>query len=219
MSSARIAIFAVLPLFWSCSSDDLPKASPAPSDTAVPRDTADDGGPPPDTGDGTIDYITYEGTLAYLYGLGQEAVRDYDCKLYWDIDPAIDPVVLEGCPDCTFAFTVQWRLDNILSEGSGGACDGDRRSDFSMDVAFRAVEDLPGTYTGYMLEQTDGAWVDRTMAVFDVETGRFTFAIGELDEAREADGTTVFDSEQFYGTAIVWDGTPRDEDTGDMMGR
>ena len=63
MSSARIAIFAVLPLFWSCSSDDLPKASPAPSDTAVPRDTADDGGPPSDTGDGTIDYYEFSRTL------------------------------------------------------------------------------------------------------------------------------------------------------------
>jgi len=202
----------------SCSTDDPLKEIPPPTDTSAPRDSGETG-PGPDTGEAPIDYITYEGTLAYLYGMGKEAVRDYDCKLYWEIDPAVDPVVLEGCPDCVFAFTVQWRLDNILSEGSGGACDGDRRSDFAMDVGFRAVEELPGTYTGYMLEQTDGAWVDQTMAVFDAETGRFTFAIGDLDEARDDGGTTVFDSDQFYGTAIVWDGSPRDEDTGDMLGR
>ena len=88
-----------------------------------------------------------------------------------------------------------------------------------MDVGFRAVEDLPGTYTGYMLERVDAMWADQTMAVFDAVTGRFTFAIGELDEARSEGGVTVFDSNQFYGAAIVWDGSPRNEDTGDMIGR
>ncbi len=82
-----------------------------------------------------------------------------------------------------------------------------------MDIGFRPAEDLPGTYTGYMLEQVDGAWIDQTRAVFDADDGRFTFAIGELDEARDSGGVTVFDSNQFYGTAIVWDGSPRG-DTG-----
>ncbi|HCH62238.1 MAG TPA: hypothetical protein DFR83_05500 [Deltaproteobacteria bacterium] len=219
MLSLRSSLFLILPALWSCSSEPVAKAPTAPVDTAVPEDTGGGTGPAPDTGDGTIDYITYEGTLAYLYGIGKEAVRDYDCKLYWEVDPAVDPVVVEDCPDCTFAFSVQWRLDTILSEGAGGACDTDRRGDFAMDVGFRAVEDLPGTYTGYMLERVDAMWADQTMAVFDAVTGRFTFAIGELDEARSEGGVTVFDSNQFYGAAIVWDGSPRNEDTGDMIGR
>ena len=98
VSSARAVLLVVLPVIWSCSSDDPPKETPPPTDTSVPRDTGDSG-PPADTGEAPIAYITYEGTLAYLYGMGKEAVRDYDCKLYWDIDPAVDPVVLEGCPN------------------------------------------------------------------------------------------------------------------------
>ncbi len=210
-SRAPVAVWSLL---WaSCSPAPESKDTAEPVDTAVVEDTAEDSGQDTDTGEDVISYITYEGTLAYLYGVDQEAVRDYDCKLYWDVDPAVDPVVLEGCPDCSFAFTVQWRLDTILSEGSGGACDTDRRGDFAMDIGFRPAEDLPGTYTGYMLEQVDGAWIDQTRAVFDADDGRFTFAIGELDEARDSGGVTVFDSNQFYGTAIVWDGSPRG-DTG-----
>lgn len=219
MRLTRCVLLLALPAQWSCSGDPAPKAPDVPVDTATPQDTAEDSGPGPDTGDAPIEYITFEGTLAYLYGMGQEAVRDYDCKLYWDVDPAVYPVVIEDCPDCTFAFSVQWRLDNILSEGSGGACDTERRGDFAMDLGFRTVEDLPGTYTGYMLERVDGAWMDQTMAVFDLASGRFTFAIGELDEARDDGGVTVFDSNQFYGAAIVWDGSPRDDDTGDALGR
>ena len=220
MLSLRSSLLLALPMLWSCSSDPVPKAADAPVDTAVPEEAAGDTGPAPDTGDGSIDYITYEdGLLSYFYGVGKEAVRDYDCKLYWDLDPEVDPVVVEDCPDCTFAFSVQWKLDIALSEGSGGACDTERRGDFAMDVGFRAVEDLPGTYTGYMLERVDAMWADQTMAVFDAVTGRFTFAIGELDEARSEGDATVFDSNQFYGAAIVWDGSPRDEDTGDAWAR
>jgi hypothetical protein len=81
-----------------------------------------------------------------------------------------------------------------------------------MELGFRTVEDLPGAYTGYLMEKVDGAWVDQTMAVFDPLTGQFTFTNGVLDEARDDGGTTVFDSDVFYGTATVWDGSPREED-------
>ena len=130
-----------------------------------------------------------------------------------------DGVQLGGLPILwlcfLLAFTVQWVLDDTLSRGSGGACDGDRNGDFGLDLGFRAVEDLPGTYTGYMLERMEGSWTEQTMAVFDASDGSFVFAIGELDEARDDGGTTVFDSSQWYGRAIVWDGSPRPEDEED----
>lgn len=204
---------AVCLLVLACTPPAAPSKDTGPTDgdTAAPEDTSDSGDSG-DTGEEAISYITFEGTLAYLYGEAQAAPREYDCQLYWDVDPAVDPVVVDDCPDCAFAFTVQWVLDDTLSRGSGGACDGDRNGDFGLDLGFRAVEDLPGTYTGYMLERVEGSWTEQTMAVFDASDGSFVFAIGELDEARDDGGTTVFDSSQWYGRAIVWDGSPRPED-------
>jgi len=177
------------------------------ADTADTNDTNDSA----DTGEDAVEYITFEGTLAYLFGASQTATREYDCQLYWDVDPEVNPEVVEDCPDCAFAFSVQWALDDVLSRGAGGACDGERNGNFEMRMGFRAVEDLPGTYTGYMLEDVDGTWTDQTMAFFDPSDGRFIFAIGELDEARDEGGITVFDSDQWYGTSIVWDGSARPE--------
>lgn len=213
MPTTRAVLGGFVAVLGSCTADPVAKAPPTGSDTGAPVDTADDTDTPPDdTGEDAVAYVTYDGTLAYLYGQGQAAVREYDCQLYWELDPTVAPTVLDDCPDCAFAFSVEWLLDDVLSRGSGGACDGDRRGDFVMSLGFRPQEDLPGTYTGYMLEQLDGVWVDRTMATFDATTGRFVFAIGALDDARDADGVTVFDSDQFYGAATVWDGSPRDDE-------
>ena len=207
MRSVALCLLAL-----ACSPPASTKDTGSPGeDTAPPEDTADTADTA-DTGEAVINYITYEGTLAYLYGDAQTAPREYACQLYWDIDPAIPPAVIDDCPDCAFAFAISWTLDNVLSRGSGGACDGDRNGDFAMDIGFRAVEDLPGTYAGYMLERIDSSWTDQTMASFNAENGSFVFAIGELDDARDDGGTTVFDSDQWYGSAIVWDGSPRPED-------
>jgi len=210
LSSSRLVffLFAV-----SCSPSSEPaKDTGAGDGTPAPVDTGDDTDPPEDTGEETIDYITYEGTLAYFFGTGRPEVRDFECALYWEISPALPATVVEDCPDCTFAFAVPWVLDTVFSEGSGGACDSARNGNFVMELGFRTVEDLPGAYTGYLMERVDGAWVDQTMAVFDPLTGQFTFTNGVLDEARDDGGTTVFDSDVFYGTATVWDGSPREED-------
>jgi len=205
----RKAVLSMLALACTppSSSKDTGAASADTADTEDTQDTDDSG----DSGEDTVDYITFEGTLVYLYGDAQAAPREYDCQLYWDVDPEVYPVVVEDCPDCVFAFTVQWKLDDVLSRGSGGACEGDRNGDFAMDLGFRAVDELPGTYTGYMLERLDGSWTDQAMALFDATDGQFVFAIGELDEARDDGGTTVFDSDQWYGTSTVWDGSIRPE--------
>jgi len=199
---------------WACSSpEDAAKDTAGGSTgTTGATDTAEDTSPPEDTGEEAIRYISYEGTLAYFYGQGRPEVRDYECELYWEIDPTDPATPVEDCPDCTFAFSVPWVLDTIFSEGSGGGCDSDRNGNFTLELGFREVEDLPGTYTGYLVERVDGAWVDRSMATFDPLTGQFTFSNGLLDEAREEGGVTVFDSDVFYGTANVWDGSPREED-------
>lgn len=193
----------------SCSEPVEKTGDTAVATTDTAQDTAQDTSLPEDTGEPPIDYIVFEGSLLYRWAQASTAPRDYDCELYWDVDPAVDPVVNSTCPDCTFAFTVQWKRDRALSQGSGGACDTDRNGDFPMELGFRAVEDLPGTYTGYMVERLEGTWTDQVMAVFDPATGELSFAIGELDEARDEGGTTVFDSDQFYGSAFVWDDSPR----------
>jgi len=211
---ARIPVLAVVMVAASsCSSPEAVKDTGTPPvDTASPEDSGTDSGTPEDTGDDTIAYITYAGTLAYFYGDGRPEVRDYDCELYWEISPAEPATVLDDCPDCAFGFSVRWVLDTVFSEGSGGACDTDRNGDFVMDLGFRAAEDLPGTYTGYLLERVDGTWTDQSMAVFDATDGHFMFTNGLLDEARDDGGTTVFDTNVFYGTATVWDGSELPED-------
>ncbi len=185
--------------------------STQPADTNNATDDTNDSG-----GDARV-WTTFAGNLTHLYGQGRPEVRDYSCQLYWTVATEAAPTVVDDCPDCDFAFAVQWTLDTILSRGSGGPCDGEQNGDFTQLVGFRSEEDLPGTYTGWMLDNTAGTWTDRTMATFDATTGAFVFSIGDLDEPRAEGDVTVFDTDRFYGSATVWDGSPRD--TGDIDGR
>lgn len=106
--------------------------STQPADTNNATDDTNDSG-----GDARV-WTTFAGNLTHLYGQGRPEVRDYSCQLYWTVATEAAPTVVDDCPDCDFAFAVQWTLDTILSRGSGGPCDGEQNGDFTQLSVFAA---------------------------------------------------------------------------------